>query len=318
MSSEIPSSVLVQLMQSGDFSDLKFLCNGEEFKVHKAIVCTQSPVIKAATEGSFEESRTNVIKMDNFDPRVVRQLVQFIYTGDYEVDGDQHVTPDQGTCEGVSDKVEEGTLSKSQAPPDEDQPNSTSSSLPTASDAGAADPLLQHIRVNSIGDYYGVERLVSLANRKIKCLHKDANDKSWVGCLPAAIEAASQSTGDHQVQEILAEATAENLPTLLFSTLLVSDRFKSLSLFTDFSIRVLEYCALNNKTLKYKLATAHSSHAETQKQVKIREMEIEKLKECMRVLNKTSECRNCAAEFKCTIDPNERLLRCAKCMCKHY
>jgi len=44
------------MMESGEFSDLKFVCNGQEFKVHKAVVCLQSPVIKAATQGRFEVS----------------------------------------------------------------------------------------------------------------------------------------------------------------------------------------------------------------------------------------------------------------------
>ncbi|KAH0841264.1 hypothetical protein FOPE_06597 [Fonsecaea pedrosoi] len=54
MSGKNPSSILARLLESGEFSDLKFLCKGDEFKVHKAIVCMQSPVIKAAIQGSFE------------------------------------------------------------------------------------------------------------------------------------------------------------------------------------------------------------------------------------------------------------------------
>lgn len=56
MSAMSQNSVLAQMMQSGEFSDLKFVCNGHEFKVHKAVVCAQSPVIKAAIQGGFEVS----------------------------------------------------------------------------------------------------------------------------------------------------------------------------------------------------------------------------------------------------------------------
>ncbi len=46
--------VLVQMMESGEFSDLKFTCNGHVFKVHKAVVAMQSPMIRAAIQGGFE------------------------------------------------------------------------------------------------------------------------------------------------------------------------------------------------------------------------------------------------------------------------
>lgn len=45
---------LAQLLGPGDFSDLAFCCRGEVFKVHKAIVCTQSAPIKAAILGGFK------------------------------------------------------------------------------------------------------------------------------------------------------------------------------------------------------------------------------------------------------------------------
>ncbi len=41
-----------QLMGTEKYSDLKFVCQGKEFKVHKAIVCTQSPVLAAACNGA--------------------------------------------------------------------------------------------------------------------------------------------------------------------------------------------------------------------------------------------------------------------------
>jgi hypothetical protein len=48
MDTQSPNPILLGMMKSGDSSDLKFLCNGHEFK---AVVCPQSPMIKAATLG---------------------------------------------------------------------------------------------------------------------------------------------------------------------------------------------------------------------------------------------------------------------------
>lgn len=45
---------LHSLLETGKFSDLKLLCEGHEFAVHKAILCAQSRVFSAACEGGFE------------------------------------------------------------------------------------------------------------------------------------------------------------------------------------------------------------------------------------------------------------------------
>lgn len=45
-----------QLMTSGQFSDLKLVCQGQEFKIHKLVACSQSSVIAAALKGEFKVS----------------------------------------------------------------------------------------------------------------------------------------------------------------------------------------------------------------------------------------------------------------------
>lgn len=42
------------LLESGEWSDFKLICEGESFALHKNIVCLQSPVIAAALRGPFE------------------------------------------------------------------------------------------------------------------------------------------------------------------------------------------------------------------------------------------------------------------------
>lgn len=41
-------------MKSGAYSDLKLACHGQEFSVHKMVVCSQSRVLAAAVNGEFE------------------------------------------------------------------------------------------------------------------------------------------------------------------------------------------------------------------------------------------------------------------------
>ena len=41
------------LMKSAKYSDLTLICNEVELRVHRAIVCSQSPVLSAACDGAF-------------------------------------------------------------------------------------------------------------------------------------------------------------------------------------------------------------------------------------------------------------------------
>lgn len=48
------ASIATKLLNSGEYSDFTIVCEGEEFRVHKAIVCPQSPVIAAALKSEFK------------------------------------------------------------------------------------------------------------------------------------------------------------------------------------------------------------------------------------------------------------------------
>lgn len=46
----VNNGMLSELLQTGKFSDCTITCQGKEFKLHKVVVCAQSPVIAAALE----------------------------------------------------------------------------------------------------------------------------------------------------------------------------------------------------------------------------------------------------------------------------
>lgn len=50
----ISSQIYLTLLESGNYSDLIIDCQGTEFKVHRVLVCPQSPMIDAAVSGQFE------------------------------------------------------------------------------------------------------------------------------------------------------------------------------------------------------------------------------------------------------------------------
>lgn len=195
-------------------------------------------------------------------------------------------------------------------------PASKGPAAPLPPESTATASLFENVHVNSIGDYYGIDKLVSLANTKIKhLLRSDSEDQSWVASLPSAIDIAVQSTGDDELLGILASATAANI-----SSLLDSDQFTSLDVLTDFSIKVLHICAQEIRALTGQREESKLQLREAEEQMQQSKLEILTLKGCLEVLKKTRQCRNlnCGAEFQCFIDPNECLLRCTKCRCKRY
>jgi hypothetical protein len=46
--------VMQKLLDSGEYSDLTISCKGRNFEVHRAVVCSQSPVFDAALKHDFK------------------------------------------------------------------------------------------------------------------------------------------------------------------------------------------------------------------------------------------------------------------------
>ncbi|EXJ65649.1 uncharacterized protein A1O5_11176 [Cladophialophora psammophila CBS 110553] len=164
MSAKKPKPIMVRMMESGEFSDLKFLCNGQEFKVRKAVVCVQSPMIKAATRGQFKEANTNIIVMDSFHPTpAITTLTTMSMKpprGKLPEMTSMKLKKKHQVCREI--KVSLIAMKRTatnfllEEPP-----------LPLPQGLNATASLFENIRVNSIGDYYRIDELVSLANTKI-------------------------------------------------------------------------------------------------------------------------------------------------------
>ncbi|KAL7810873.1 BTB/POZ protein [Trichoderma gracile] len=154
------------LLRSGQFSDLTVVCRGTEFKLHKIIACLQSPVFLAAVNSDFQEGRTGVIKIDQFDPETVRCLVEFLYTGDYDSQPHQELQPVQEQTRGT----------------------------------------VLHVRVNAIADYYGVKALGHLATQKVEQAFQDKWDpKVFLITAKEALGASGDKTLHDSMAKIAAE-----------------------------------------------------------------------------------------------------------------
>ena len=70
-----------KMLSENLLSNLTIKCRGEEFKVHKAILASQSPVFRRMLESDMKEQRTNVIEISDVDQAVISDMLAYIYTG---------------------------------------------------------------------------------------------------------------------------------------------------------------------------------------------------------------------------------------------
>lgn len=71
-----------QLLENESFSDITLVVGNVEIKAHKVILVAQSPVFAAMFQhGEFAESMNNLVKIEDIEPNVVKEMLQFLYTG---------------------------------------------------------------------------------------------------------------------------------------------------------------------------------------------------------------------------------------------
>ncbi|KAF2770711.1 hypothetical protein EJ03DRAFT_373569 [Teratosphaeria nubilosa] len=77
------SAVSDKLWKTGDYSDLTIRCGSREWKVHKAVLCTQCEFFEAACNGRFKEAGTNTIEMHEDDPQAIELMLLALYGYNY-------------------------------------------------------------------------------------------------------------------------------------------------------------------------------------------------------------------------------------------
>ncbi|RFU25153.1 hypothetical protein B7463_g11194, partial [Scytalidium lignicola] len=306
------SPLLVQLMNSGQFCDFEIVCEEEVFKVHKAIVCFQSPVIEAALK-DWKEAETNILRIDSFDTVTVKRMIEFLYTGEYQVNLEER---DAQSLSTIQDErritIPQSLLNR---PDDDDvmaglQPNISSKQTAV---------LQHHIHVNAIADYFNITKLNQLSVSKIQHILQ-TNWSAVAFC--GVVQEALGSTSDKQLHELVASAAAEHIRELI-----ELDSFSDLESMSTFAINVLRGCDKRIQKLETDLAyTKMELHADLTDQKSLLQQEtaraghiIDNVEKCLRVLSRTESCCNgtCNAEFSCYIEQHGRVveplytLRCA-------
>ncbi len=125
---------LVKVREEEKYSDLVIECEGREWRVHRAIVCSASAVHARECDGYMKERFTGRIMHDEFDAETMGRMLAYIYKRTYNVASEvQDAAKDDGATPATSDtsKVNEC--------------------------------LIAHANVYGIGDYYEISTLKTLA-----------------------------------------------------------------------------------------------------------------------------------------------------------
>ncbi|KAK3711122.1 hypothetical protein LTR37_009909 [Vermiconidia calcicola] len=89
MSNKSGSSILLnlkELLATGLFSDLILSCEGKQFKVHKNILYTSSPVFRRLLSGGFKEAKEDcsIIELKEDNAEALQTLLHYFYNFVYD------------------------------------------------------------------------------------------------------------------------------------------------------------------------------------------------------------------------------------------
>ncbi|VUC36828.1 unnamed protein product [Clonostachys rosea] len=172
----------LEMLQSGKYSDFVLSCGGTEWKLHKAVVCIQCPVIAAAFDNGFNEATTGRIT-SHLDIETMTRLVQFFYVGDYSTDPELAGTwPSLGKIE------------------------------PFRSEMILRFCLEAEIKLNIAADYYGIAALSSKTRLRIKLILRISwKTDGFLGLL----KKVEQDAGDKLMVKLMIDAAALHIDELI-------------------------------------------------------------------------------------------------------
>ncbi|KAB8239979.1 hypothetical protein BDV35DRAFT_399057 [Aspergillus flavus] len=289
---------LSQILFNNQYTDLTLQCQSMTFNAHRAIVCTQSPVLAAACKGNFQESQTGTIKIEGFEPQTVKQMIEFFYCQTYSTDDDDN--------------------------------NGSDSDAAVANPTNMAKLLQQHVRVNAIADYYNVPPLVALTVSRVR----EAVQANWsVADFSFLVQETFATSGDRSIQSLLISIASDRIQELLAST-----SFNGLDLAPDFVFELLRAVVASNRdrqAIQDQETQALSGMVHTlESQLEVvrnyRDVAmarasrvIRNINSCVSLLNRTTTCGWCNEGVGCYIaragqmEEPDYILRCVQCRSRY-
>ncbi|KAK3369827.1 hypothetical protein B0H63DRAFT_551704 [Podospora didyma] len=145
-------------------TDFMLICGSEQFHVHKSVLCREPKVFAAACDGTWKEAIVGVFDMADDELLMVRRMVETLYFGDDNTDGNRGDDNDSSPPTKKKRKISSGpsspiiTSGKEKASETNDKNNDDRSAILT--------PLNQHPRMFALADKYDIPGLQSLAVQK--------------------------------------------------------------------------------------------------------------------------------------------------------
>lgn len=165
--------------------------------------------------------------MDNFDLKSVQALIDYVYLGDYGLrEGNIETEIPTNPCSIAKSSFDDSVQEENGIP-----------TMDSVTNALAAE-LLDHIHVNAIAHYYGIQGLVSLTATNIDSLLSERSferTSTWGLSLVAITEEVIATKGDTKLLDTLAKELAMRTATLLHHR-----KFRSLLDSPGFAARVIE------------------------------------------------------------------------------
>ncbi|KAJ4184932.1 hypothetical protein NW755_008846 [Fusarium falciforme] len=271
----VNNGMLSELLQTGKFSDCTINCQGKEFKLHKVVVCAQSPVIASALEKASKEPRSSSLHITGFDLATVECMVDFLYHEDYIINGDvlcmantsEWAPPPNMQGNGLSPvRLASGEFRFSSFAVS-GSGNSTLETLPpgpsppsTPPPAVVRDSLLCHVEVNAIGHYYKLPKLCDRATRYIQDII--SSDEFPVEIFSYLAIAAHKSSEDTQLHDLVFSFAAEHVQILLNTT-----GFEKLMALPNFGLKLLQKTAAKLQANENQLAKIQDQRVRDQENI---------------------------------------------------
>ncbi|MCJ1389092.1 hypothetical protein MMC18_001946 [Xylographa bjoerkii] len=291
------------LLKSGQFSDLTIKCNGTERRVHRVVICVQSPVFTVMCTGAFKEATSGVIDLSDHDIRALDLLLDYLYTGDY----DEHKAINSAVnadCESINKAGTDTTITDAaffKQPTDE----STISEIAEPTVHVSVPLQATNATMYAIGERYDIAALKDLAEHKFAA-HEFTK---WSDQLPEVIELVYTTTpdSDRRLRDITRNTFGPYASSLIQDQAIV-----------DVVLRVptvgLDLCRGCTVHMESLLRKVQDEKAEAVEEARVKTSEAMfqqslcsaahlKLDDLRNKINSVSSCSRCYAHFFLNIDP---------------
>ncbi|KAI9784670.1 MAG: hypothetical protein M1816_000786 [Peltula sp. TS41687] len=210
-------------LTSSKYSDLIIRCGGQEFKVHKVILCGQSKFFDKACDAGWKEGAEGVIDLPEDDVAVVEAMLRFLYTADYDAAAGGAAPVDRSSrseqAGSGSNKRRRTTREPSRAltvTTTASTSTSTTTSTTSTPAVTIVSPMLFHIRVYVTAEKYDIQPLKKLAKYKFANAIRTCWDMDdFPHAVAEVYSGENLPAADRGLRDILVDVVHDHLEELL-------------------------------------------------------------------------------------------------------